>query len=129
MDDFCTLINDEFENDFGDIYAGDLELNKENEDSCKASLWGPSIELHDKKFTTELFVTFPFYINSRVIFCLSKHFYIGPKQIQKNLYVETFFVHFELSTKRNHVNLYQFECTIKPQYLFNRIILKIQGLM
>ena len=43
IDDFCTLINDEFENDFVDIYADDLELNNENEDSCKASLLGTSI--------------------------------------------------------------------------------------
>ena len=52
------------------------------------------------------------------------HFFIGCTEIQKNLYLETFFIHFELSTKRNHVNLCQFECIIKPQYLFNRIILK-----
>ena len=68
-------------------------------------------------------------MNSSINVCSSGQFYIGSIEILKNLYLETFFVHFELSTKRNHVNLYQFECIIKPQYLFNRIILKIQGLM
>ena len=42
---------------------------------------------------------------SSVKFRSSGHFYIGSIEIQKNHYLETFFVHFELSTKRNHVNL------------------------
>ena len=63
-------------------------------------------------------------MNSSINVCSSGQFYIGSIEIRKNLYLETFFVHFELSTKRNHV-----KCIIKPQYLFNRIILKIQGLM
>ena len=39
--------------------------------------------------------------------------FIGPKQIQKSPHLETFFVHFELLTKSNHVNLYYFECVIR----------------
>ena len=66
---------------------------------------------------------------SSINVCSSSHFYIGSIEIQKNLYLENFFVHFELSTKRNHVNLCYFECIINPQYLLNRIILKIQGLV
>ena len=62
--------------------------------------------------------------DSNIKFCNIAHFFIGSKQIQKNLYLETFFAHFELSTKRNHVNFYQFEYIIKSQHLFTRIILK-----
>ena len=45
--------------------------------------------------------------------------FISPKEIQKNRYLETFL--FILN--------YQQKGTIKPQYLFNRITLKIQRLM
>ena len=38
IDGFCTTLNKiEFENDYNDIYLDELELKKENEDSCKAS--------------------------------------------------------------------------------------------
>ena len=43
-----------------------MSCKKENEDPCKALFLDFSIELHDSKFTTELFdkrSVFPFYIN------------------------------------------------------------------
>ena len=32
IDDLCSFNNDEFENNFDDIYPDELELKKENED-------------------------------------------------------------------------------------------------
>ena len=63
IDDLCTFNNNEFENNYKDIYPDELELKKENEDPCKASFFDLSIEVHDSKFTTELFdkgMLFPF---------------------------------------------------------------------
>ena len=62
----CTFNNDEFENYYNEIYPGEMELNKENEDPCKASFLNISIEVLYRKFTTELFDkrdAFHFYIN------------------------------------------------------------------
>ena len=52
---------------FNNIYPNKLKLKKENEDSYKASFLDLSIEIHNRKLTTNLFVNrnaFPFYINS-----------------------------------------------------------------
>ena len=52
---------------FNNIYPNKLQLKKENEDSYKASFLDLSIEIHNRKLTTNLFVNrdaFPFYINS-----------------------------------------------------------------
>ena len=66
---------------------------------------------------------------SSINVCPMGQFLKAPNKFKKSPHLETFFVHFELLAKSNHLNLYQFECIIKHQYLFNRIILKIQGLM
>ena len=50
-----TFNNEEFESSYKDIYPDELELEKENEDPCKASFFGLSVEVHDRKCTTELF--------------------------------------------------------------------------
>ena len=71
IDDLCTFNNNEFENNYKDIYPDELELKKENEDPCKASFFDLSIEVHDSKFTTELFDkrdAFSFYINCMLYF-------------------------------------------------------------
>ena len=36
IDDLCTVNNNEFENNYNDVYHAELELKKENEDPCKA---------------------------------------------------------------------------------------------
>ena len=43
IDDLCTFNNDEFENNYNDLYPDELELKKENEDSYKASVLDLSI--------------------------------------------------------------------------------------
>ena len=43
IDDLCTFNNDEFENSYSDFYFHELELKKENKDSCKASFLDLSI--------------------------------------------------------------------------------------
>ena len=66
IDDLCIFNNDEFENNYNDIYANELELKKENDDPSKALFLDLSIEAHDRKFSTKLFNkrdAFPFYIN------------------------------------------------------------------
>ena len=94
------IIFGDIDSDTATFYSNDIDLNRINLKSAN----------HDD--------------DSSIKFFNIAHFFIGFKQIQKNLYLETFFVHFELSAKRKHVNLYQFECIIKSQYLFTRIILK-----
>ena len=53
--DLRTFNDDEFENDYNDIYPGELELKKENEDPCKASFLDLSIVVYDRKFKKNLF--------------------------------------------------------------------------
>ena len=55
VDDLYSFNIDEFEKNCKDIYLDELELKKENEDSCKTSFLNLSIEVHDKKFKTKLF--------------------------------------------------------------------------
>ena len=38
INDLCTFSNNEFENNYSDIYPDELELKKENKDFCKSSL-------------------------------------------------------------------------------------------
>ena len=47
IDDLYTFNNDEFESNYNDIYPNEPELQKENEDPCKASCLDLSIEFHD----------------------------------------------------------------------------------
>lgn len=59
IDDLWTINNDEFEKSY-------LKLKKENEDPCKASSLGLSIEAHHEKFSTNMFHqrdAFSFYIS------------------------------------------------------------------
>lgn len=66
FDDLCTLRNDEFESNFNNFYADEMEPKKENKDLCKSSLLGISTEIHDRKSRTQLFdqrAKFPVYIN------------------------------------------------------------------
>ena len=66
IDYLCTLNNDEFESNFNNFYADEMELKKENKDSCKSSLLGISTEVHDRKPRTQLFdqrAKFPVHIN------------------------------------------------------------------
>ena len=62
----CTFNNDEFENNYNKIYPDELQVKKENADSCNASFFDLAIEVNDRKFTTDLFNkrdAFPFYSN------------------------------------------------------------------
>ena len=64
-DDLCNFHNDEFENNYSDIYLHKLEPNMENKDPCKALLLDFSIKVHGMKFTDKLFHKrddFPFHI-------------------------------------------------------------------
>ena len=66
IDNLCNFNNDEFENNYNDIYCDELELKREDKDPCKVSFLDLPIEPHNIKFTTELFDkrnVFPFYIN------------------------------------------------------------------
>ena len=68
LDNLCNCNNDEFQNNCNDSYPDEMELKKENEDSCKASFLDFSIEVHNRKFTIKLLhkrIAFPFYINRR----------------------------------------------------------------
>ena len=56
IDGLCTFNNNEFENNFNDIHPRELQLKKEKKDPCKASFLDLSTKVHDRKFTTELFV-------------------------------------------------------------------------
>ena len=51
----CTFSIDEFENNFNDIYSDELELKKEDEGPCETLFLDLSIEVHDRKLTTDLF--------------------------------------------------------------------------
>ena len=55
VDDLHTFNNNKFENYYKYIYLNELELEKENEAPCKTSFLEHSVEVHDRKFTTELF--------------------------------------------------------------------------
>ena len=66
IDHLCTFNNDEFGNNHNDVYLNELELKNEDDDPCKATFLNLLVQIHDKKFTTELFNekdAFPFYIN------------------------------------------------------------------
>ena len=66
IDDLRIFKNNEFENNYDNVYFDELELKNENKDPCKVSFLDLSIELHDKKFTADLFDkrdAFPIYIN------------------------------------------------------------------
>ena len=39
LDDLHTFNNNEFENNYNDIYPSELELKKKNEDPCKVCFW------------------------------------------------------------------------------------------
>ena len=45
-DDLCTFSNDDFENNFNDIYAYLLNPEKVNKDLCKSSFFYFSIEVY-----------------------------------------------------------------------------------
>lgn len=65
-DDQCTFNNDVFNNNYNGIYPDELKSSKENEGPCGASFLDLSMEVHDRKLTTDLFDKrdfFPFYIN------------------------------------------------------------------
>lgn len=51
-DDLCTCNNEEFENNFKDIYPDELKPKKVNEDPCKVSFFEFSIEVNDKRVLT-----------------------------------------------------------------------------
>ena len=64
----CTFNNDEYNNynNFNDIYLDELELKKEDGESCNTSFLDLPLEVHDRKFTTDLFDkrnAFPFLIS------------------------------------------------------------------
>ena len=66
IDDLYTINNDEFEKNYNLIYPDELELKNENKDLCKASFLDLTIDVHDRKFTSNLFdkrYAFPFYIS------------------------------------------------------------------
>ena len=52
---FQKKFEQQFENMYKNVYLDELELKKENEEPCKALFLDFSKELHDSKFTTELF--------------------------------------------------------------------------
>ena len=54
IDDLCMFSNDEFENYCKDIYLDELIIKEEDEDPCQALLLDLLMEVHDRKFTTEL---------------------------------------------------------------------------
>ena len=67
LDELCLFNNNEFQNNYNDIYPNELKLKKKNDGHCKALFLDLSIEVHNKKFTTNLFDkigTFFFYIDS-----------------------------------------------------------------
>ena len=64
IDDLWTVNNNEFVKSYKYIFSDELGPTRESED--KASLLNNSIEVHARKFTTELFDktdVFPFYMN------------------------------------------------------------------
>ena len=66
INDLCSFNKSNFENNYTDIYPDKLELKKENEDRSKASLFDLLIEVHNRKFTTDLLIKenfFPFISN------------------------------------------------------------------
>ena len=66
IDDLCTFSNNEFESNYNDIYPDELGLKQENENLYKFLFLDLSIEVHDKKFTTNFFGkrdAFLFHIN------------------------------------------------------------------
>ena len=66
IDSLCTFSNYEIKNHYNNIYPDELELKKENKDPWKASFLDFSVDVRDRKFTTELIDekdAFPFYIN------------------------------------------------------------------
>ena len=44
----------EFGNNYNDIYPDEMKLKKENEDPCKVSFLDLPVEVHYRKFTTDL---------------------------------------------------------------------------
>jgi len=67
IDDLCALNdNNEFENNFKQIYPEELELKKKNVDPHEASFLDLKIKINNRSFSTKLFDkrdSFPFYIN------------------------------------------------------------------
>ena len=66
IDYLCTFNNDEFEIHYKDIYPDEVDLTKENEDTCKASFLNLSLEVLDRTFTSKLIdnrYAFPLYTN------------------------------------------------------------------
>ena len=46
----CSLNNDEFGNNYNDIYLDELELKKENDDPCKVMFFDLLVEAHGTKY-------------------------------------------------------------------------------
>lgn len=52
IDNPCTSNNNQFENNYQDIYPDELELEKENEYPCTALFVQLSIKVYARQFTT-----------------------------------------------------------------------------
>ena len=81
VDDLCIFGNDEFESNYNHIDSDELERHEENEDPCKASFLDLSIEVHDGKFTTNVF-----HRRNLIPFCINLMPYLDSNIPSKTFY-------------------------------------------